>query len=212
MFRTKSRKRILIKMAFPKGLKQASELAKDKEHGTRIKYKAGCKCLLCRAANSRYESERIKARKNGEWNGLVSAKNAREHILYLSRFGIGYKTVADVAGITTSTIFKIRQGKRKQLRAENEKAILAIDETALPDSAIIPAKTTWVQIRWLLREGFTEKELATRLGYKNGVLQIGKERVTAKTAMKIEKFYNSIKLGGEEDNYDDNLEKFLTKD
>ena len=39
-------------------LRSAAVLSIDKPHGTRLKYMGGCKCMLCRAANSRYETER----------------------------------------------------------------------------------------------------------------------------------------------------------
>jgi len=53
--------------------------------GTRAKYMgARCRCMLCRAANSRYETGRLAARKNGDWNGLVPADRARRH-LHLAR-------------------------------------------------------------------------------------------------------------------------------
>jgi len=41
-------------------------------------------------ANSRYETERAVARKNGDWNGIVDARAARRHISKLSKAGIGY--------------------------------------------------------------------------------------------------------------------------
>ena len=60
-------------MGRPSTLRSAVELAAGKPHGTRIRYVGGCRCLPCRAANSRYESERQAARKLGDWNGLVDA-------------------------------------------------------------------------------------------------------------------------------------------
>lgn len=176
-------------------LKPVEELGAKKPHGTRLRYMSGCKCVPCRAASSRYESERQKKRKAGLANPIVPADKAREHILKLSDIGIGYKTVADAAGLTYSTVFKIRSGDRKNLRRLNEKAILAINENVLPDAALVDAKPVWRKIRWLLREGFSKAELARRLGYKTPALQIRKDRVTAKTALKIEKFYNQIRLG-----------------
>lgn len=182
-------------MAYPKDLKSASELAVNHPHGTRIKYKGGCRCLPCKSVNSRYESERRQARKNKQWNGLVSAEAARRHILELSASGIGYKTVADASGAAPSIVFKIRSGEKKQIRAESERKILSVTKDAVCGKTIISAQKTWRQIRWLLSEGFTKSELARRLGYKNRALQVGKERVTAANAMKVEKFYNQIRLG-----------------
>ena len=66
-------------------LRSAADLSATKPHGTRLKYMGGCKCMLCRAANSRYETERAVARKNGDWNGIVDARAARRHILKLSK-------------------------------------------------------------------------------------------------------------------------------
>jgi hypothetical protein len=80
-------------------LRTAADLSATKPHGTRLKYMGGCKCMLCRAANSRYETERAVARKNGDWNGIVDARAARRHILKLSKAGVGYKSVADAASV-----------------------------------------------------------------------------------------------------------------
>ena len=62
-----------------RGLKPASELAAKRPHGDRLRYVAGCRCDLCRKANSTYERERQKARAAGDWNGIVDAAKARQH-------------------------------------------------------------------------------------------------------------------------------------
>src|SRR5260370_12030990 len=90
-----------------RGLRSAVELAADKSHGTRLKYMGGCKCIPCRAANSRYEVERSAARKAGDWNGIVDADRARTHIRKLSKAGVGYKPVADAPGVARSAAFLI---------------------------------------------------------------------------------------------------------
>ena len=189
-------------------LKPVSELGAKKPHGTRLRYMSGCKCMLCRAANSNYEVKRSAARRHGEWNGLVLADKAQKHIAKLSKKGIGYKSVAEITGIAYSTIFKIKSGERKNLRAENEKKILAVSVEAVNDATKIPAIKTWKQIEWLLEEGFSKAELARRLGYKTPAIQINRNRVTAKTALKVERFYNLMRLGEEEQFYEDNLENF----
>lgn len=177
-------------------LKPMAELGSAKPHGTRLKYMSGCKCLDCKAANSQYERERKKARKEGKWNGIISAKKARSHIKRLSKKGIGYKTIADVAGLAASTLFKIKSGERLYLRAENERRILSVDETCLADSAVISAKESWKKLEWIFAQGLTEQEIAKRLGYKTERLQI-KENILASTALKIERLYNRIKSESE---------------
>lgn len=177
------------------GLRPISELAADKPHGTRLKYMAGCKCLPCRSANSRYECERAAARRRGEYNGIVSADKAREHLRTLAAKGIGRRTVADIAGMSASAVQLISTGQRKGIRAMNEQKILAIDPTlALNGAQLIPAKRTWKRIKWLLSQGFTKREIARRLGYKMPALQFNKQVVTARNAMRIEKLYNAMQI------------------
>lgn len=71
--------------------------SRDFAHGTRAAYKGGCKCLLCRAANSRYNTAREAARKHGDTRDLVSAEPVVRHLRKLAARGVGYKSVAAAA-------------------------------------------------------------------------------------------------------------------
>jgi len=168
------------------------EIAGLKTHGTRARYMAGCKCLLCRAANSRYETERLRARRNGDWNGIVPASKARKQLIKLSKQQVGRRSVSEITGISDSILHLIKQGKRKNIRARTEKLILNVDHNAVSAAAIIPAGPTWKKINWLLGEGFTKKELARRLGFRSPAIQFRKDRITMKTAVKVERFYESM--------------------
>ncbi|MGC2239174.1 MAG: hypothetical protein WA584_23665 [Pyrinomonadaceae bacterium] len=182
-------------MARPKDLKSASALAVDKPHGTRIKYVAGCRCADCRAANTGYELRRAQARREGDWNGLVSAEPAKEYINFLSRRGMGRRAVSEKSGVCSSTIQKIKSGEKKQIRAATEKKIFIVD---LEISHIVPAEETWKRINLLLSEGFTEEDLARRFGSKSKYprLQYRKNYVLSSTALKVEKFYNEVMFAG----------------
>jgi hypothetical protein len=175
-----------------RGMKSASELAIDKPHGTRIKYIGGCKCMLCRAANSRYETERHAARKAGDWNGIVDTDKARRHLKMLSRNGVGRRAVADASDIAGTILSEIRSGKRKRIRARTERKILAVTKEALSGGALVDADLTWKKIDELLDEGFTKGGLALRLGMKTLALQIKRFEVTAKTQMRVDRFYRQI--------------------
>lgn len=180
----------------PSDLRSAAELAIDKPHGTRMKYLGGCKCMLCRAANSRYSCMREVERRAGRGAGLVSAAHARRHILRLAeRHGVGYKSVARDARVGKTIVFEIRSGKRTQIRASTERKILMVTETAAQAATIVPATTTWKQIEWLLSEGFTKKSLSERLGYKNGALQFDREVILKRNARKVDKLYRTLKVG-----------------
>jgi len=178
-------------------LRSAAVLSIDKPHGTRLKYMGGCKCMLCRAANSCYEAERGVARKNGDWNGIVDARAARRHISKLSKAGIGYKSVADAASVAHTVVAEIRAGRKLRIRQRTERSILAVTKTAYAGGALIDADPTWKQIDKLLEEGFTKAELARRLGLKSPAIQFKHFEVTAKTAARVDRFYRAIMLGGD---------------
>lgn len=166
----------------------------DRPHGTRVRYMSGCKCMLCRAANSRYETERLAASKRGEHGHIIDAGRACSHIRKLSHQGVGYKSVAATSGVGDSIVFGIRTGKRQRIRATTERRILAVDADARADHSLVDARKTWQLINRLLAEGFTQTELARRLGSKAKVpaLQMKFDRVTAKNAAKVERLYRRL--------------------
>lgn len=163
----------------------------DRPHGTRLRYMSGCRCVPCRAANSRYECERLAARKRGEGNGIVSAEPARRHLLKLAAAGIGRRAVADASGVAASVIQGIRKGTRTKCRAGTLRAILDVDKGARGGASFVDAGPTWRRIEQLLGEGFSKAELARRLGMRVPALQLRRDRVTAKNAMRVEKLWRS---------------------
>lgn len=123
--------------------------------------------------------------------------------------GIGRDTVADLTGIAPSTLAVIRKGSRKNLRAMSERAILAIElDAVLNAGQVISAVKTWERIRWLMGQGFTKTELAQRLGYKRQI-QFNRNSISARNAMKVERFYNTLRAGDPDLEEKDTLERFL---
>lgn len=168
----------------------------DRPHGTRLRYIAGCRCVPCRAANSRYESERAAARRRGEWNGLVSAARARRHLVRLSAAGVGRDTVRDVAGVSVTVQCEVRNGRKRRIRAATERAILAVRPDAAPPATLVDAAPTWERIRELLAEGYTRGFIAQRaLGNTRAALQLQKDRITKANALKVERFYRLVMNG-----------------
>lgn len=128
------------------------------------------------------------------WNGLVSAARVRRHLAKLSRRGVGYKQVADAAGVASSTLGDVLFGGQERIMRRTERRVLDVTVEAAADNAPVPAERTWKLIRKLLAEGFTKTELAKRLGSraKAPALQIRTDRVQARTALRIERFYKSV--------------------
>lgn len=174
-----------------RGLKPVAFLAARKPHGTRLRYLGGCKCMLCRAANSRYESSRLVARKNGEWNGIVSANRARRHLLRLSAAGVGRRRIASVTGVAASILSEVKKGIRRRIRARTERRILAVDtEIHRALGSRVSAGRTWRLIGRLLDEGFTKGRIAQEaLGNERAALQLGRHLIVWRSARNIERFY-----------------------
>ncbi len=176
----------------PRTPPNVTRFAENKPHGTRLRYKAGCRCLACRAANARYETVRARARASGNWNGLVPAEAARKHILRLSKQGVGRRAIAAASDIAEKVIARIRSGAQSNVRRSTEARILAVTNQAPSDGALIRADATWRQIKTLLADGFTKAELARRLGYRFPSLQIGKTRIRARTAARIDRLFRLL--------------------
>lgn len=175
-----------------RGLRPVAQLAAERPHGSRLRYLAGCKCADCRRANTAYERHRLAARKTGDWNGIVDAAEARQHILALSRQGIGRRSVAAASDVAQSIVAEIRAGTRTQIRVRTARRILAVTRAAVADRALVPAARTWRLIDELLEEGFTTAFLARELGYERPVLQFNRKRVTAANQLAVEKLHRRL--------------------
>lgn len=175
-----------------RGLKPVGVLAEGKPHGVRLRYLAGCRCADCRKANSSYENERQKARRAGDWNGIVDAAKARAHLKALLRLGVGKRAVRAATDIGKSILQDIRAGRKQRIRARTERLILRVGAAQRSDGALIPAVRTWSLIDALVEEGYTVPQLIKRLGYKNRALQLGRERVTVRNAGRVERLYREL--------------------
>lgn len=180
----------------PDGLKAAAELAAARSHGDRLKYIGGCRCDACRAANTRYERERGEARRAGDWNGLVPAKQARRHLLHLSKLGVGRHSVHDASGVSGTVLVGIVSGAKRSIRARTEKRILAVTAGAAADGALTSAAPTWRRLNALLKDGYTRAELARRLGCTQPSLQLGRRQVTVRTAYRVERLFEQLRMCG----------------
>lgn len=170
------------------GMRTHAELSRG--CGTRLQYMAGCKCFKCRSANSAYERERIAARKAGDWNGIVDAKKARQHLLALRKKGVGRDAVHAASDVAVTVIGEIARGTITRIRARTERKILAVTAACREDGALVSAAQTWRLIAQLLEEGFTKQRLAEELGFKTRKLQFSKKQITVRNAARVERLFN----------------------
>lgn len=171
-----------------RGLRSAAELANGRRHGDRLRYLAGCRCSECRRANTAHESMRARARRDGDWNGIVDAAPARSHLLKLRRAGVGRRSVAYVSDVGDTIIQEIVSGRRKRIRGRTERRILAVSTHCMADGALVDARKPWRQIRQLLHEGFTKVRIAEAIGQQRA-LQLSKNKITLKHAVAIDRLW-----------------------
>ena len=168
----------------------------ERPHGTRLRYVGGCRCVPCRAANSRYETGRALARASGDWNGIVSATRARQHIERLSAAGVGGKALSAASGVPYSIVCRIKDGRQLKIRARTEARILAVDEAAIADGALVDAGRARRMVQELVQQGYTKAQMAQWMGYKRPVLQFLKTRhITARTASRVERMVALLRAG-----------------
>jgi DNA invertase Pin-like site-specific DNA recombinase len=184
-------------MISPENLASIRVRFAEKPHGTRHRYLGGCRCVPCRAANSRYSTGRAAAQRAGDWRGFVPATLVLGHIQKLRKSGIGYKAIGAAADLAKSTLAMILTGQRAQIRKHNADRILAVDKSAMADHALVPAGRTWTLLNELLEAGYTKTFLAKQLGSraKRPSLQIQADRIAALTASKVERLYRRIREG-----------------
>lgn len=168
-----------------RGLKPAAELAANRPHGERLRYIGGCRCDLCRKANTNYERERQKARAAGDWNGIVDASKAREHLLKLSEQGVGRRAVSAASDVAETVLMDIRSGAKSRIRARTERQILAVTPEMASDHALVDAGPTRKLIRDLLKAGFTKSRLSAEMGTNGRALQLAKDQVTVRNAARM---------------------------
>jgi hypothetical protein len=184
-------------MISPKDLASIRVRFAEEPHGTRHCYLGGCRCVPCRAANSRYSCERAAAQRAGDWRGFVPATFVLGHIQKLRKAGIGYRAIAAAAGLSKSTMEMILTGERVQIRRHHADRILAVDRTAIADRSLVAAGRTWALLNELLEAGYSKTFLAKQLGSRSKTpsLQMQADRITALTASKVERLYRRIKKG-----------------
>lgn len=142
----------------------------ERPHG-RAKYvMEHCQCDVCREANNAYQRTRARQRGYGR-AAYVDAEPARAHLRALGEAGIGWRRAAGLAGLSSSVVSKLLYGRAgcapsKRIRAATAEKILAVEACAdaLADKAVVDATGTRRRLRALVAIGWTQTQLAERLG------------------------------------------------
>lgn len=146
----------------------------SRPHGTLSKFKVeNCTCEPCRAADRRYANRRSRLMAYGQWQPYVDADPVRAHVQKLREFGVGWRTLAKIAGVPTGSMSKLIYGDgprgmapSKRVRPSTAAAILAIEPTMdlLADGAMIDGAGTRRRLQALVAVGWSQNQLAARVG------------------------------------------------
>lgn len=168
----------------------------ERPHG-RAKYvHEGCRCDVCTMANRRYASYQGKRKRieeaggrydSGPWAApFVPAQSVRDRIEAFAELGVGYKRLAELAGVGHTALFQVKSGARLRIRRETEAKVLAVP--LVPDlapGALVSSDETKRLLRVILRQTrWPKSRLARELGTEGAkALQLGKTpQVTRRTA------------------------------
>lgn len=154
-------------------------------HGVRARYVTGCRCEPCTIANRTYARDRSRANRRGDVRVLVDAEPVRLHLEKLSRAGVGFKAVANYAGVGHTVLLDIKMRRQLQLRSHHAEAILAVSRKCYADGARIPANRTWRLLNKLQLLGLSKAEIARRLGMKSPAIQFRRDVVVGNTEQRV---------------------------
>lgn len=157
-------------------------------HGTHVCYVIDrCRCDDCMTANTLYEKHRRR------WTGefpyidppLVDSARARRHVKNLMRRGMGFKRIAEKAGVPASVVGTIIWGRHdraaEKIRRETEAALLEV-ELELADGAKVDATEARRIVDELVARGWTKRAIGRRVhGPTASSLQMRGEQVFVST-------------------------------
>lgn len=165
-----------------------------------------CRCEPCCRHNRERETHRKKQIAYGRYDsGLVAADPVRDHVMRLSEYGIGYKRVAELAGVHTTIVRTLIWGRedparkgemQKRMKRENAERILSVQPSIknLGARQSVPARSTHRRIQALVARGWSISKVARELGWsgENFHSMMQREKVGAATHRAVAELYERL--------------------
>lgn len=136
-----------------------------------------CRCADCVSSQTKRNYRRLQLKAYGRYDtGLVDAGPVREHMMALAEFGLGYKRVAQLAGVGVTAVRSILWGRQepgprygelpKRVKRETAEAVLAVQPVVenLAGGALVPALGVQRRLQALVARGWSQSKLSVRLG------------------------------------------------
>lgn len=124
----------------------------------------------------------------------MSISQAQAHLLELQKAGVGYRQAAKLAGVSAQTVQRIRSGQAVKVKTETIAAVLGVRAKLAP-GAHINAYATRRLLKALRAEGFTEAQIARKVGLRRGRLEWEGKSITVRNARKVEVLWSQITDG-----------------
>lgn len=140
-------------------------------HGDSVMYvHHKCRCAVCRASRAEAERDRSRAQAYGRYY-LTDAEPARQHVRGLMVQGMGWKRVAQAAGVNPSSVGALlypQGGKdprppRKKISKQMEAKLLAV-KVDLGHHAVVENTGTVRRLQALAALGWSQSRLASLIG------------------------------------------------
>ena len=162
---------------------------------SRGSYNQGCRCYMCRVANSEYE----RARREGAEPAMVGAaktRNARRRVEDWQRRGIGLREIEFWTGVSRSSLRTLVRGKHpncnglpKRMSRANHEAIMSTHIPEHAPGALVDSRVTLRYMDIMREAGLSYAEMARRAGVSRSTIyklaEQRPERVTQQTATRI---------------------------
>lgn len=184
------------------------------QHGTYACYTLdACRCLPCAAAVTAYENNRRRQNAYGRGD-LVDADPVRAHVNALRAQGMGFKRIAQAAGVSNATMTKLlyghyapgpggRDGRGELLRGPSKRVTKATARKVLAvgldlaDGRVVPADGSIRRVRALVAIGWSQARIASHLGIGRQNFHLGTGRraqVTKVTADAVAALYDELSM------------------
>jgi hypothetical protein len=125
---------------------------------------------------------------------LVGTAKVRRHVARLRAQGVGYKRIAQLAGVNRGVLARIIKGDIESTRRAAADRILAVRADQKAAGAKIDAAPTWELLDRLIAAGYPRYRLARWLGStaKVPALQVARRFVTVAMAQKVRRLYDAL--------------------
>lgn len=166
-----------------------------------------CRCGSCVDEHTRRSARRRRLQAYGRWDtGLVDAAPVREHILMLGEYGIGYKRVAELAGVGVTGVRTLVWGRQdpgrrngeipKRVSREKAARILAVEARVenLGARRPVPALGAQRRIQALVTQGWSLTKIAGLIDMElsNMLLMLQRANTSASTHLRVAEVYERL--------------------